>query len=106
MAEDDSRGRDLSRGRRRRPPPVDTGRQHHMGGPPPAQPVLDAGGVRWTETGPTRLRQLTDRQLHGLAADLRGRMSAASEALQFEAAAALREQVALVEAEQSRRAPG
>lgn len=94
------RARDLVRTRTTRARLPDTGRRHHIGAAPAELTVLGADGtVRRTRTTPGQLADKTAPQLAGLLSTLRAEMTAAAGRLDFEEAAALRDEVALVEAE-------
>lgn len=77
---------------------------HHLGQAPAQQPVATEDGLAFTEASPVRLARLMTPQVERLAADLRARMAAAAAALDFEAAARLRDEVTAVEAELAARA--
>ncbi len=112
------RARDLV-GRRRQRRVPETGRVHHLGAAPAVMPVLGGDGSSATaetadspappETGSTRtaavqLASRTQWELQRLLADIGTEMAAAAAALDFEAAARLRDELARVQAEMDRRA--
>ena len=76
---------------------------HHIGAAPDVVPVHTEDGVR---TGRTTSWQLADRtvcQLEALRAQVGGEMATAAAALDFETAAVLRDELAAVDAELTRR---
>lgn len=81
----------------------ETGRHHHIGAAPDLQPQLGEDGATYVETAPAQLRERTPVQLEQLRERLSSRMARAAEALDFELAAALRDDIARVEQEQARR---
>ena len=96
--------RDLVRRRRgsyRRP---ETGRHHHIGAAPERQPVLGEDGAAYVGTSAVQLAGRTAAQLAQQRAGLARAMAAAAQALEFEEAARLRDEVAAVDAELARRA--
>lgn len=102
---DDERpsARDLVRkrsGTYRRP---ETGRHHHIGAAPELQPLLGEDGSTYVGTSSVQLASRTVAQLHEQRVRLAGQMAAAAEALEFERAAALRDDLAAVDAELARR---
>lgn len=98
------RARDLVRTRRGTYTAPETGRHHHLGSAPERQPLLDEGGAAYVETSAVQLAERTVTQLGQQADRLRAAMAAASADLDFERAAALRDDLAAVEAEVERRA--
>lgn len=106
------RARDLV-GRRRQRRLPETGRVHHLGAAPAVMPVLRDGGPDTDEAGDTSTRtaavQLAARtgwELRQLLADLEAEMATAAAALDFEAAARLRDELVRVRAELDRRGSG
>lgn len=95
--------RDLVRKRRGTYTAPDTGRHHHLGGAPAKMPLHDADGARYTETTDVQLASRTVPQLQAQRAHLEAAMARAAEALDFEAAAAARDDLARVDAELARR---
>jgi excinuclease UvrABC helicase subunit UvrB len=102
--EDRPRARDLVRKRRGDYRAPDTGRHHHLGGAPARMPLHDRDGVRDTETTAVQLASRTVSQLQAQRARLAAVMAEASAALDFERAAAVRDDLARVDAELARRA--
>jgi UvrB/uvrC motif len=99
------RARELSRKRTTRPLLPDTGRRHHIGAAPAELSVLrDDGSVVTTRTAAVQLADQTDAQLARLGAKIEREMQQAADALDFEHAAWLREEVAAVRRELARRA--
>jgi excinuclease UvrABC nuclease subunit len=94
-----SRADDLSRRRSRTYRAPETGRVHHLGQAPAQQPVSTEEGLAWTEAARVRLQRMMIPQVEALGADLRRRMAAAAEALDFEEAGRLRDELAGVDAE-------
>jgi excinuclease UvrABC helicase subunit UvrB len=82
----------------------DTGRMHHIGAAPESVPVHTEDGVRVARTTAWQLADRTALQLRRQADTTRERMGAAAEALDFEGAAQLRDELAAVEAELASRA--
>jgi len=107
------RARDLV-GRRRQRRVPETGRVHHLGAAPAVMPVLrddaDSPGAATadtsTRTAAVQLAARTGWELRRLLADLEAEMAAAAAALDFEAAARLRDELVRVRAELDRREPG
>ena len=95
--------RDLVRRRSRTYRAPDTGRHHHIGAAPERQPVLGEDGTSFVGTSPVQLSDRTRAQLQTQAEHLRDDMAAAAAALEFERAAALRDDLTRVEAELARR---
>ena len=97
--------RDLVRKRRGDYRAPDTGRHHHLGGAPERMPLHDdeVDGVRYTETTAVQLASRTVPQLHAQRAHLAEQMAQASAVLDFERAAAVRDDLARVDAELVRR---
>jgi excinuclease UvrABC helicase subunit UvrB len=95
--------RDLVRRRRGDYRAHDTGRHHHLGGAPARMPLHDEGGARYTATTDVQLASRTVSQLHAMQAELAEAMARASAALDFERAAAVRDDLARVDAELARR---
>lgn len=95
--------RDLVRKRSRSYRRDETGRHHHIGAAPDLQPVLGDDGAQYVGTSPVQLGSRTLAQLEEQRQRLTGQMAAAAQALEFERAAALRDDVAAVEAELARR---
>lgn len=111
MTEDEPKptARDLVRKRSRSYRRDETGRHHHIGAAPELQPVLgDEGaldvGVQYVGTSPVQLASRTVAQLEEQRQRLARQMASAAESLQFERAAALRDDLAAVDAELARRA--
>ena len=106
MSEEEPRptARDLVRRRRGTYGAPETGRHHHLGGAPERMPLHDESGARYTETTAVQLASRTVPQLHAQRAQLADAMSEASAALDFERAAAVRDDLARVDAELARRA--
>jgi hypothetical protein len=98
-----SRARDLVRKRSRAYRAPDTGRHHHIGAAPERQPVLGEQGTSYVGTSPVQLAARTVTQLEAQRDRLRGKMAAAAEALRFEEAAGLRDDLDRVQAELARR---
>ena len=96
--------RDLVRKRRGDYRAADTGRHHHLGGAPARMPLHDEDGARYTETTAVQLASRTVPQLHAQREGLAALMAEASAALDFERAAAVRDDLARVDAELARRA--
>lgn len=105
MADDERlpSGRDLVRKRRRSYAAPETGRHHHIGAAPELQPELGPGGARYVQAAAVQLAQRTVRQLEQQRDATTARMAVAADALDFEAAAALRDDLAAVQAELARR---
>jgi hypothetical protein len=95
--------RDLVRRRRGRYRAPETGRHHHIGAAPDLQPVLGEDGPAYVGTSPVQLASRTVAQLQAQHDRLVAQMTAAAESLRFERAAALRDDVAAVTAELTRR---
>lgn len=106
MSEDEPRpsARDLVRKRRGDYRAPETGRHHHLGGAPQRMPLLDEDGSHYTETTAVQLASRTVPQLQAQRAQLAEVMAEASAALDFERAAAVRDDLARVDAELARRA--
>lgn len=106
MNDDEQRpsARDLVRKRRGVYTAPETGRHHHLGGAPERMPLHDDGGARYTETTAVQLASRTVPQLQAQRASLAEAMAEASAALDFERAAAVRDDLARVDAELARRA--
>jgi hypothetical protein len=96
--------RDLVRKRRGDYRAPDTGRHHHLGGAPERMPLHDEDGARYTETTAVQLASRTVPQLQAQREALATVMTEASAALDFERAAAVRDDLARVDAELARRA--
>ena len=96
--------RDLVRKRRGDYRAPETGRHHHLGGAPERMPLHDEDGARYTETTAVQLASRTVPQLQAQRAGLAALMAEASAALDFERAAAVRDDLARVDAELARRA--
>ena len=104
MTDDDRpTARDLVRKRRGTYKPPDTGRHHHLGGAPQRMPLHDEDGVRATETTAVQLASRTVAQLRAQRQRLAEVMAEASAALDFERAAAVRDDLLRVDAELARR---
>lgn len=105
MSDDEPRpsARDLVRKRRGTYRAPDTGRHHHLGGAPEKMPLHDDDGARYTETTAVQLASRTVPQLHAQRDRLAAVMAEASAALDFERAAAVRDDLARVDAELARR---
>ena len=106
MSDDEQRpsARDLVRKRRGVYTAPETGRHHHLGGAPERMPLHDDEGARYTETTAVQLASRTVPQLQAQRAQLADAMAEASAALDFERAAAVRDDLARVDAELARRA--
>ena len=96
--------RDLVRKRRRSYAAPDTGRRHHIGSAPEAVPLHTAAGVDVTRVTAWQLADRTPAQLTAQQGSTASAMRAAAEALDFEAAARLRDELTAVEEEINRRA--
>lgn len=94
-------------GRRRPRKAAETGRVHHLGAAPAVMPVLasdtDQNTADSTRTAAVQLAARTRWELDRLATELDGQMTAAAEALDFERAGRLRDELARVRAELDRR---
>ena len=95
--------RDLVRKRSRSYQRDETGRHHHIGAAPDVQPLLGDDGMQYVGTSPVQLASRTVVQLQALRDRLERDMEKAAQALQFERAAALRDDVGAVDAELARR---
>ena len=95
--------RDLVRKRSRTYRAPETGRHHHIGAAPERQPVLGDHGTSYVGTSPVQLAARTTAQLEAQRDRLGSDMAEAAEALRFEDAAALRDDLDRVQAELSRR---
>ena len=106
MSDDDPRpsARDLVRKRRGVYTAPETGRHHHLGGAPQQMPLHDDTGARYTETTVVQLASRTVPQLQAQREQLAEAMAQASAALDFERAAAVRDDLSRVDAELARRA--
>ena len=110
MSDDEQRpsARDLVRKRRGVYTAPETGRHHHLGGAPAQMPLHDSArpddGARYTETTVVQLASRTVPQLRAQRDRLVHDMADASAALDFERAAAVRDDLARVDAELARRA--
>lgn len=110
MSDDEQRpsARDLVRKRRGVYTAPETGRHHHLGGAPERMPLHDStrpdDGARYTETTAVQLASRTVPQLQAQRASLADVMAEASAALDFERAAAVRDDLTRVDAELARRA--
>ena len=91
--------RDLVRRRTRTYRAPETGRHHHIGAAPERQPVLGEQGTSYVGTAAVQLAARTPAQLRVQRDRLRDDMAAAAADLQFERAAALRDELVRVEAE-------
>jgi excinuclease UvrABC helicase subunit UvrB len=96
--------RDLVRKRRGVYKAPETGRHHHLGGAPERMPLHDEAGARYTETTDVQLASRTVPQLRAQREQLAAVMAQASAALDFERAAAVRDDLVRVDAELARRA--
>ena len=96
--------RDLVRKRSRSYRRDETGRHHHIGAAPELQPMLGDDGAQYVGTSPVQLASRTVAQLEQQRERLARQMTAAAEGLAFEQAAALRDDVAALEAELACRA--
>ena len=104
MSEDPTpTARDLVRKRSRRYARDETGRHHHIGAAPDLQPVLGNDGTQYVGTSPVQLASRTVVQLQAQRARLEQQMAQAATALEFERAAHLRDDLAAVDAELTRR---
>jgi excinuclease UvrABC helicase subunit UvrB len=97
------RARDLVRKRSRSYRAPETGRHHHIGAAPERQPVLGEQGPSYVGTSAVQLAARTVAQLQAQRARLERDMAAAAEALRFEQAAHLRDELDRVDAELARR---
>lgn len=95
--------RDLVRKRRGDYRAPETGRHHHIGAAPENQPMLGDDAMVYVGTSAVQLGSRTTAQLQQQRARLQTAMAQASAALEFERAAALRDDVAAVDAELARR---
>lgn len=95
--------RDLVRKRSRSYKRDETGRHHHIGAAPEIQPLLGDDGMQYVGTSPVQLASRTVTQLQAQRDRLAREMAAAAEALEFERAAALRDDVSAVDTELARR---
>jgi excinuclease UvrABC helicase subunit UvrB len=95
--------RDLVRKRSRSYKRDETGRHHHIGAAPDIQPLLGDDGMQYVGTSPVQLASRTVVQLQAQRDRLAREMAEAAEALEFERAAALRDDVTAVDAELARR---
>lgn len=100
------RARDLVRKRRGDYRAPETGRHHHIGAAPERQPMLDENGSAYVETAAVQLAQRTVDQLGTQRERLVAAMTRAAGDLDFERAAALRDDLAAVDAELARRRLG
>ena len=98
--------RDLVRKRRRSYAAPDTGRRHHIGSAPEAVPLHTAAGVDVTRVTAWQLADRTPAQLTAQHGSTASAMRSAAEALDFETAARLRDELTAIEDEISRRAAG
>lgn len=103
MSEDKPTARDLVRKRRGDYRAPETGRHHHIGAAPENQPMLGDDGMEYVGTSPVQLASRTTAQLQQQRTRLEAAMAQASAALEFERAAGLRDDVAAVDAELTRR---
>ncbi len=97
------RARDLVRRRSGIYRAPETGRHHHIGAAPDRQPMLDENGSAYVETAAVQLAQRTVTQLMTQRERLVAAMGRASHELDFERAAALRDDLAAVDTELTRR---
>ena len=81
----------------------ETGRHHHIGAAPERQPVLGEEGPSYVGTSAVQLAARTVAQLRAARTRLEHEMAAAAEQLRYEEAAALRDDLARVDAELARR---
>lgn len=95
--------RDLVRKRSRTYAAPDTGRMHHIGGAPDAVPVHTDDGVAVARATSWQLADRTPGQLSTQRARTAREMAEAAEALDFERAGQLRDELAAVDAELDRR---
>ena len=95
--------RDLVRKRSRSYRRDETGRHHHIGAAPDLQPLLGDDGMQYVGTSPVQLASRTVAQLRQQRARLEQQMAEAAAGLEFEQAAALRDDLAAVDAELARR---
>ena len=96
--------RDLVRKRSRSYRRDETGRHHHIGAAPDLQPLLGDDSMQYIGTSPVQLASRTAVQLQQQRALLVQQMGEAAQALEFERAAAVRDDLAAVDAELARRA--
>lgn len=97
------RARDLVRKRSGTYRAPETGRHHHIGAAPERQPMLDENGSAYVETAAVQLAQRTVTQLTTQQERLVEAMARAAEQLDYERAASLRDDLAAVDTELSRR---
>ena len=95
--------RDLVRKRSRTYAAPDTGRMHHIGGAPEAVPVHTEDGVAVARTTSWQLADRTLVQLTAQRTRTAREMAEASQALDFERAGRLRDELTAVDAELARR---
>ena len=95
--------RELVRGRKRPGRLPDTGRRHHIGSAPEAVPLHTPTGVELTRVTSWQLADRTPAQLAAQHAATATQMRRAAEDLDFEIAARLRDELAALEDEISRR---
>jgi len=101
--EDKPTARDLVRKRSRSYRRDETGRHNHIGAAPDLQPLLGGQGVQYVGTSDVQLAARTVAQLEEQRARVEGQMAAAAEGLRFEDAGRLRDDLARLDAELSRR---
>lgn len=95
--------RDLVRTRARSYRAPETGRRHHIGAAPETVPVHGEDGVATARTTSWQLADRTVHQLEDLRARVGREMTVVAAELDFERAAALRDELAAVDAELARR---
>jgi len=95
--------RDLVRKRSRSYRRDETGRHHHIGAAPDLQPLLGEQGVQYVGTSDVQLAARTAAQLAEQRARVTAQMAAAADDLRFEDAGRLRDDLARLDAELSRR---
>ena len=103
VVDDHPSARDLVRRRSRSYRAPETGRMHHIGAAPDEVPVHTEDGVGTTRSTGWQLADRTPTQLAALRERTAADMAGAAEALDFEAAARLRDDLAALDAEIARR---
>ena len=103
MSKDKPSARDLVRKRSQTYTRDETGRHHHIGAAPDQQPVLGDEGMQYVETSDVQLAERTVGQLEEQRARVERDMTSAAADLRFEDAARLRDDLARIDAELTRR---
>jgi excinuclease UvrABC nuclease subunit len=103
VSEERPSARDLVRKRSRSYRRDETGRHHHIGVAPDQQPLLTEEGATLIGTSAVQLASRTVTQLQEQRARIEQEMAAAADDLRFEDAARLRDDLAAVDAELTRR---